>query len=111
MKNSKQRILFGINLCRHLAIILTCVVIISLSFLLSESLAAPFAATGEKPIDVFFNNADTDGNGLISEVEWHTAMQKRLENIDTNHDGNISREELEKSKETMRENFRNLRKR
>lgn len=63
----------------------------------------------ERPMDTIFNAADTNGDGLISEQEWHQAMQKRFETLDANKDGNVSREEFEKQKETLREKFRNRR--
>jgi len=63
----------------------------------------------ERPLDILFGEADTDRNGLINEAEWHQAMQKRFENLDTNHDNAISKEELEKSRDSMRERLRSLR--
>jgi Ca2+-binding EF-hand superfamily protein len=68
--------------------------------------SATLAMAWQRPIDMIFKAADTDHNNLISEAEWHTAMQKRFEAIDANHNGNISREEIEKYKENMREKFR-----
>jgi Ca2+-binding EF-hand superfamily protein len=55
---------------------------------------------------VIFENMDVDQNGFVSEEEWHNAMQKRFEAMDKNRNRNLSREEVEESKETMRERFR-----
>ena len=64
------------------------------------------AIAQQKPLDVIFENMDVDQNGFVSEEEWHNAMQKRFEAMDKNRNRNLSREEVEESKETMRERFR-----
>ena len=64
------------------------------------------AIAQQKPLDVIFENMDVDKNGFVSEEEWHNAMQKRFEAMDKNRNRNLSREEVEESKETMRERFR-----
>ena len=66
-------------------------------------------AARERPLDVIFNAADSDGNGMVSENEWHAAMQQRFETMDIDGDGSISREEMEQSKDTARERFKGLR--
>ena len=71
-------------------------------FLLPAGLAA-----AQRPIDVAFEIADADKNGLISEAEWHTEMQKRFEAADSNHDGNLSKEEVQASQAKLRERFKN----
>jgi Ca2+-binding EF-hand superfamily protein len=53
----------------------------------------------ESFINRIFNAADTDGDGLISKQEWHQAMKKRFETLDTSNDRNISREEFEQQEE------------
>jgi len=63
----------------------------------------------QKPLDVIFTADDTDGNGLVSEEEWHAAAQKRFELLDTNKDGNISKEEMAAGKGTMKTRFKSLR--
>ncbi|PLX92946.1 MAG: hypothetical protein C0620_08600 [Desulfuromonas sp.] len=65
--------------------------------------------TQQKPLDMLYNAADSDGNGLISESEWHTVMQRRFEEIDTNDDGQVSLDEMAASRETTRERFRAMR--
>jgi Ca2+-binding EF-hand superfamily protein len=67
------------------------------------------ATAQQKPLGVIYEATDTDGNGLISEAEWHAAAQKRFELLDTNRDGNISKEEMEAGKATMKERFKTLR--
>lgn len=64
------------------------------------------AIAQQKPLEVIFENMDVDQNGFVSEEEWHNAMQKRFEAMDKNRNRNLSREEVEESKETMRERFR-----
>lgn len=71
-------------------------------------LPANMALAREKPVDVLFQMSDSDGNGLISEAEWHAAMQKRMETVDTNHDGNLSRDEFELARQTIRERMRSM---
>lgn len=47
-------------------------------------------------IDAAFNRADTNGDGKLDrrEAELFPAVAERFEQIDTNHDSFISREEL-----------------
>lgn len=70
------------------------------------AVAGSAAAAQGTRFDALFNATDTDGNGLISEAEWHSAMQKRMEAIDADHDNNLTREEFQQAKETLRERFR-----
>jgi len=88
------------TLTRLLVIPLLC----TLLFMNAEAWAA-----GEQPSGQLFNAADSDGNGLLSEGEWHTAMQKRFEKLDSNKDGNLSREEIEQTRGAIRGKFRGLR--
>ena len=74
--------------------------------ILAVLLTAGLALAWQRPIDTLFQTADSDHNNLISEAEWHAAMQKRFEAIDANHDGNLSRDELEQSRDALRERFR-----
>ncbi len=67
------------------------------------------AIAQQKPLQVIYEAADTDGNGLISEAEWHAAAQKRFELLDANKDGNISQEEMEAGKAAMKERFKTFR--
>jgi Ca2+-binding EF-hand superfamily protein len=53
-----------------------------------------------------FERADADKNGLISDDEWHTAMQKRFDAIDKNKDGNLSQDEWQEMRETVRQGIR-----
>lgn len=69
-------------------------------------LTACSAAAREKPLDVAFEAADANHDNLISNEEWHAALQRRFEAIDKNHDGRLSREELQESRETLRERFK-----
>jgi Ca2+-binding EF-hand superfamily protein len=71
-------------------------------------LTASMAIARENPLDVLFQISDSDANGLISEAEWHATMQKRMESLDTNHDGNLSRVEFEKARQTVRERMRSM---
>lgn len=80
-------------------------VLVSMLFITSAALA-----TQQRPLELIFSKTDSDGNGLISETEWHTAMQQRFEETDSNHDGNISRDEIEASKKSLRERFQQMRK-
>ncbi len=77
-------------------------------FLIALMLTGTSAMAREKPLDILYASADTDGNGLISEAEWHAAMQKRFETLDANGDGNISKEEMANARETARDKFRAL---
>jgi Ca2+-binding EF-hand superfamily protein len=61
------------------------------------------------PGEAVFQADDTDGNGLISGEEWHAAAQKRFELLDTNKDGQISKEEMDDAKGTMKARFKSLR--
>lgn len=67
------------------------------------------ATVRQKPLDVVFSADDTDSNGLVSEQEWHAAAQKRFELLDTNRDGNISREEMNQGKSTLKARFKEFR--
>nr|WP_320115644.1 hypothetical protein [uncultured Desulfuromonas sp.] len=46
---------------------------------------------------------------MISETEWHTVMQKRFEEMDTNDDNQVSLEEMAASRETAKQRFRAMR--
>ena len=50
--------------------------------------------------------ADTDGDGAISEQEWMNAAKKRFEKLDTNHNGVIDQAELQAARDSLRERFR-----
>lgn len=85
-----------------------------LSLALGASLALLLAAGivhagQDRPMEHLFNSADTDRNGLISEAEYHTAMQKRFAQMDTNRDGSLSREEMGKARDTAKQRLRELR--
>ena len=67
------------------------------------------ATARQNPLDVIFTADDTDGNGMISEAEWHAAAQKRFELLDTNKDGRISKEEMEAGKGTLKDRFKSIR--
>lgn len=79
-------------------------IIVTLLGLLGFILPAA-GATQQKSLELLFERIDTDGNGLISETEWHAAMQKRLEHLDSNKDGNLSRQEMEQARTAMKERF------
>lgn len=64
------------------------------------------AAQDQRPMDILFDAADTNHNGLLDEQEWHTYLQVRFEKLDASHDGNLSRAELEQAKSTLRQTFR-----
>ena len=74
-------------------------------------LAAPSTDAGarEKPIDVLFEKADTDHNGVLSEQEWHAAMHQRFQNLDTNKDGALARDEMEQARQERLRAFRGAR--
>lgn len=63
-------------------------------------------AQEQRPMDILFDEADTNHNGLIDEQEWHTYLQQRFASLDANHDGNLSKAELEQAKTTLRQTFR-----
>ncbi len=82
-----------------LAVVWSCI-LFSQAYALSSS---------QRPLDMLYNAADRDGNGLISETEWHTVMQKRFEKMDTNDDNQVSLEEMAASRETAKQRFRAMR--
>jgi Ca2+-binding EF-hand superfamily protein len=67
------------------------------------------ASARQKPLDVMFQADDTDGNGLVSKAEWQAAAEKRFELLDTNKDGNISKEEMDAGKDTLKDRFKSFR--
>jgi len=81
------------------------------SALLPVFLANPVLAVGERAGDILVEHMDSDHNGLVSEEEWHAAMQKRFEKFDANNDGGLSREEVKQvrtsGRESLRERFQN----
>lgn len=79
-----------------------------LSLLALIMIASPAGAVGNRPVDLLFNSADTDHNNLVSEAEYHAAMQRRFEQLDRNKDGNLSPQELEDARSTARERFQGL---
>lgn len=79
---------------------------ISITIIVLLLLTAASAIARQKPMEIIFEAGDTDHNGLISEDEWHAAMQKRFDALDKNHDNAVSYDEFQKAKETLRERFR-----
>lgn len=61
------------------------------------------ATAKERPIDVLFDQADTNHDGVVSEGEFHTAMQERFLIIDADQNGNLTREELEDARQVIRD--------
>ncbi len=81
------------------------------SVLLAALLLGPttaFSAQG-RAMDIIFETADADHNQLISEAEYHTAMQRRFEQLDTNKDGNLTRQEMDQARANARERLQGLR--
>lgn len=83
---------------------LCCMLLIAL--LLGPTTA--FSAQG-RASDIIFETADADHNQLISEAEYHTAMQRRFEQVDTNKDGNLTRQEMDQARANARERLQGLR--
>jgi len=67
-----------------------------------------FSAQG-RATEVIFEMADADHNQLISEAEYHAAMQRRFEQLDTNKDGNLTRQEMDEARANARERLQGLR--
>ena len=70
---------------------------------------AIMAAASERATDLLFERSDTDHNQLISEAEYHAAMQRRFEQLDTNKDGNLTRQEMEQARANARERLQGMR--
>lgn len=67
-----------------------------------------FSAQG-RATDIIFEMADADHNQLISEAEYHAAMQRRFEQLDTNRDGNLTKQEMDQARANARERLQGLR--
>ena len=67
-----------------------------------------FSAQG-RATAIIFEMADADHNQLISEAEYHAAMQRRFEQLDTNKDGNLTRQEMDQARDNARERLQGLR--
>ena len=80
--------------------------IITMILLIGGTITSVSFAVGSQPFEAIFTTTDIDKNGHISENEWHTAMQKRFEQIDVNGDHQISRSEVQKAKESAIQNWR-----
>nr|WP_320048199.1 EF-hand domain-containing protein [uncultured Desulfuromonas sp.] len=93
----------------YLVIVLLAVVLSCILFTRAQAISSGASSSGQRPLDVLYNAADSDGNGLISESEWHTVMQKRFEEMDTNGDQQVSLEEMAASRDTAKQRFRTLR--
>lgn len=72
-------------------------------------LPATTPAASERVADMLFERSDTDHNQLISEAEYHAAMQRRFEQLDTNKDGNLTRQEMEQARANARERLQGMR--
>jgi len=77
--------------------------------LIAVMTAVTVRAAQVKPLDILFDSADTNHDGIISESEWHNAMQQYFIKMDMDGDGKVSRAEMEKTRETMRERLKNVR--
>lgn len=54
-------------------------------------------------------NADTDGDGMLSRAEFQAMQDKRFDEMDTNHDGKISKDEMKAHHEQMKERMKEKR--
>jgi hypothetical protein len=82
----------------------------ALTLVISLAAGSAFAADAPPPADgpgdhghAYFMRADTNGDGFISKAEWRTQSDKKFDEIDTNHDGKVSRDEMKAYHEAMRE--------
>lgn len=85
----------------------TMVAVVLAAGLLLVPATAPAAAN--RAADLLFERSDTDHNQLISEAEYHAAMQHRFEQLDSNKDGNLTRQEMEQARANTRERLQGLR--
>lgn len=53
-----------------------------------------------------FERVDTDGDGIISEAEFMEAHKHRFKEIDSNSDGQISKDEAKAHRESMHEKMK-----
>ncbi len=56
------------------------------------------------------NDADTDGDGMLSKAEFLAVQEKRFAEIDGNADGKISKEEMQGHFGKMKEKYQEKRK-
>lgn len=63
----------------------------------------------EQAGEIIFPRIDTDHNQLISEAEYHTAMQRRFEQLDSNKDGSLSKQEWEQARAKVRKRLQERR--
>ena len=55
-------------------------------------------------------NADTDGDGMLSKAEFMAVHEKRFDEMDSNHDGKVSKDEMKAHREAMKAEFEAKRK-
>ena len=94
------------------SVVRSAVAVISMVFLVvltAVMTAGTVRAAQAKPLDILFDSADTNHDGTISESEWHNAMQQYFIKMDIDSDGKVSRLEMEKTRETMRQRLQNVR--
>lgn len=66
-------------------------------------------AAQAQPLELLFASADADHNGVVSEEEWHQAMQERFVRLDANKDGSLSRSEVEEARHLAKDRLRQWR--
>jgi hypothetical protein len=73
--------------------------------LASPALAQDGPAGGHGPMGGPMQNADTDGDGMISKAEFMAVHEKRFDEMDTNKDGKLSKDEMKAHREAMKAQF------
>jgi Ca2+-binding EF-hand superfamily protein len=68
----------------------------------APSFAAGDPAKREKRIHRMIHRADTNGDGRVSQAEMETALAASFAVLDTNHDGVLSKSEIDNRRETYK---------
>ncbi|MBX2834685.1 MAG: EF-hand domain-containing protein [Micavibrio sp.] len=83
---------------------------VALAFTVTPALAGHHEGDKGHRGEKMFEKHDIDGDGVISQEEFQTHMDKKFSKMDADGDGNVTKEEAHESYEAMKTKWKEKRK-